>query len=268
MSNRQLGGPPQRRDDDIIDAEFVDVEDWKGPGALPPAAPPPRRRRGCWTYGMTGLGLVLLLLIGMCVAFPPPADTTAATTATDVTANDSAEDTPSSDAAPSSDASSLADLVQNGDARACDHPDTVETIRSRILPTSGKEDAATLHLLELARVDLTEASASSIRPEVHEITCDANLRYGDRARDVEPITFRIRAAADSASPPIVYFDLTEAQVFWLPQRILARPREIVEAERAREAPPPQQAEALSPVGPTEDNVTAPAATADDQFAPH
>lgn len=260
MSNGQLGGPAPRRDDDIQDAEFVEIENWQAAPA-PPAAPL-SGHRGCLSYGLKSFAAVLLLLIVMCVASPAPESTSTdgnvgALTDVPVTSDLAAEDVPS-----------LAELVQEDDARACGHSDVIANIRARILPTNDNGDARSARIQELARIDLTEVTASDIRSDVHELTCDANLRYGDGADDLTPITFKLRAAADPAQPPILYFDMPLWDLAALVAAITDGPRAIVDAERAELAPPPQQIEPPSPVSPAEDNGAAVFPSDEDQFAPH
>jgi hypothetical protein len=263
MSHRQLGGPPPRRDEDIQDAEFVEVEDWQATLASPqPAAPPPSRLRGCLSYGLMSLAVVLLLFIAMCVANPPP-EFTATDGNVEALTDEAATSDPAGEELPA-----LPELVQSDDARACGHPDTVATIRERILPTNGNEDARTARILELAQVELTEVTASNIRPDVHELTCDANLRYGDGPADAQPITFKIRAAADPAKPPVFYIDMPLWDFAALAAAITDRPRAIVDAERAEQAPPPAETEPSDPVSPPENDGAAVPPSDEDQFAPH
>ncbi|MCD2316929.1 hypothetical protein LQ954_12285 [Sphingomonas sp. IC-11] len=260
MSNGQLGGPAPRRDDDIQDAEFVEIENWQAAPA--PPAPPLSGHRGCLSYGLKSFAAVLLLLIVMCVASPAPESTS-----TDGNVGAVSDENVASDLV-AEEVPSLAELVQRDDARACGHPDVAANIRERILPRNDDGDARRAQIQELARIDLTEVTASDIRSDVHELTCDANLRYGDGADDLTPITFKLRAAVDPAQPPVLYFDMPLWDLAALVAAITDRPRARVDAERAERAPPPQESEPLSLIDPPAGDDPGVAPSDEDRFAPH
>lgn len=167
------------------------------------------------------------------------------------------------------DTPSLAELLASNDARACTHPVTVATLRAAILPSKDNADETSARILSLVRFDLTEATATAIRSDVHEISCEANLRYGDNAGDFQQIEYKLRAAADPSKPPVIILGLDFVDRVMVADLILNRPREIVKSEQP--APPTPADPAPSPTADpvaTPDNATNGTTSDDAASAPH
>ncbi|MDO7843766.1 hypothetical protein [Sphingomonas immobilis] len=244
MKDIQKHDPNRRPADDIQDAEFVEIDDTgtAKPGRRSPNPTPlnePRPSKG-WSIWKIWLALSPFFILTMCVAslrLPPTAGNVA----------EASSDTEESQAAGATDLPPAAELIVNNDARVCGHPDIVALIRDRVLPVGGGDhnmwglsQAELDKAVTLARVDLTEVSAGSIHSETHEIDCDANLRYGDTDTDVAQINYKIRAAADPAKPPVVFYKFPVFLTF----SIMKNPVATVEAERS---PPPQAEPTKNPV---------------------
>jgi hypothetical protein len=207
MSNRRLGGPPQRRDEHIQDAEFVEVEDWKAvphPQAQPNTKLTLEHRWHAtsfwWKLVIVFLPLLLVLrcvgsLVNVEDASSPEEEQLR--TGEQLQANGSPMPT-------------VDDLLAANDPQVCGHPDTIAFIRNRVLPTAnstayGLSDEEFERAISLVHLDLTEITAMDIRSDVHEIACDGNLRNeGGGDANVTPISFRIRPSADPSGPPIYY----------------------------------------------------------------
>lgn len=210
--------------------------------------------------------LFLVLVAVMVIAGPPPEAPAKLNNNADQVADDAADTLDrAADAVP--DGPTLISLLEANDQKACSHPDTIATIRDYLLPKLRDADLTKdefAQALSRARTDMTNITASGIRAEVHEVSCDANLQYGEVAQLAFPILFKIRPAADPTKPPVFYIKAPQDATFW----IMAAPITSVRSER------PTPAEA-NPGAVTKDPTSAPqqdgqgnTVTDDALFAPH
>ena len=194
-----------------------------------------------------------LSILGLLAYFGGTSSTVTTNTVETMNAAPTGADRPADGGLPS-----VSELLANNDPRACEHPETVAFIRSRVLPqpedtSDGLSGAEFQRALQLARTDLTEVSAAQIKPDVHEITCEANLRYGDGERDAMPIAFKMRASADPNGPAIYYFQPGYADRLIAAALIMKGPIDQVKSERPAlspqdQDPPPDPVATPDPVG--------------------
>jgi hypothetical protein len=262
MSNKRLGGPPHSRRDDIEDAEFIEVENWK-PSSPPPPSTWSKFASGCQTAILI-VSAVFFLLILVAIYSVRQMHDDAPANVEGAVADQERSDLPS-----------VTELLQQNDPRACGHPETVAVIRSEVLPSRDADhpdfsDEEFARVLELARTDLTEVTASDIRSDLHEIKCEANLRYGDGEHEVTAISFKIRPSVDPGGPAVYYFSIAGGNSWWLTKAILSGPETIVKSEWPLPTPPPPKDPVAAPSPentPTGDEATA-APSDEAAFAPH
>ena len=267
MSDIQKRDSTGRRSDHVEDAEFVDVDELE-------RGIPPVRKKTPLHHILLGCAGIVTIIVGAVFVFgiifaivtgPGPAGSSDNEVVQE-DSNPAVADT--GQALPS-----LTELLAANDARICSHPDAVATIRARLLPIAdsgsngyGLSEDEFARALELVRVKLTEVSASNIRADIHEISCEANLRYGDKDSDYFLITYKMRPSANPDDPPVMYVH-TPAQLDILMMSVAVQGAvDTVKSER------PKPAEADQP---PKDPVAAPQAddqhntvTDEDSFAPH
>jgi hypothetical protein len=262
MSRKHLGGQPSSPDDGIVEAEFVEIHDWKSPPPPPtPPRPPPKakpQQSGCLTFAIgVGSTLALVLIVANWASQPG-----------NHLFNNAAAGSPT---AAQTQLLPVVELLRQNDPRACEHPEAAMFIRSQILPKenseySGFTDEEFERVRDLARTDLTEVTASNIRKDVHEIACEANLRYGNGDTGAAPIKFKIRPSASPTGPAIYFFEISLEQRFFLSAAVLSAPEQIVKSDRP--APEIERVAPKDPVAVSEDELPTNEVSDEAAFAPH
>lgn len=255
---------------DIQDAEFVEIDERGHPTQMVTPAPPPPRRYGCLKIAAICAAviaaLVAALIILLATVGPPPSAPAMlnnnADEVEDAAANslDRAADTVA-------EGPSLTALLANNDPAACAHPVTVATIRKYLLPTDaygGLSDDETASALELAKVELDEVTSSNIRADVHEMSCEANLKYGEAETDKFPIAYKIRPSAEGGKPPIFYIRAPELATVL----IMGDPLREIKARRPSPAEADPGAVAKDPAGAPQRDGQGNTVSDDALFAPH
>ena len=269
MSGRPLFGPSKVPSDGIQDAEFVEIDE-AGQPTSPNGPVPPKRPFGCMKIGAICAAVVsalFILLIIFAASVGPPSETPAMLNNNADQVADDAADAIDQAATEMEDGPSLISLLEANDQTACSHPDTIATIRDYLLPKLRdgdltKEEFA--RALAMARTDMANITASGIRAEVHEVSCDANLQYGEVAQIAFPISFKIRPPADPTKPPVFYIKAPQDATFW----IMAAPITSVRSERPSPAEANPEAVSKTPTSAPQRDGQGNTITDGALFAPH
>lgn len=265
---KRLDGPPHLPSN-IQDAEFVDVDEQ--PKAQPQR---PKTLSERWFSNSIASRLVFaftpLFLVAMCMTGSPPEMQAVSENNADEVENAEANSLDvMADTEPTGPA--LTTLLENNDPAVCAHPDTVATIRNYLLPNNKNwlgggdlSDDEFAEAIKQAKVELTEVSPSNIRADIHEISCDANLQYGENETQKFAIAYKIRPSAKEGMPPIYYIRAPElATVF-----IMGGPEKAVRAQRPSPAEANPAAVAKDPTSAPQQDGEENTVTDDALFAPH